>query len=175
MDVNGEIAVSVDFYLALANGLVSFISTFATTGSLTKGLDSAFQAIVRSFGGKIQLAIDIYTYSKLLIDCLNKGLSWGESFLVIGIAVIGDQSCFQINDDTIKSVIKASKPALTAAFGTGKGLAITGITTGLQAYFQSDEIAYIPQNPTPSNIRNRGKSGHRGGSCSTTLYKAFGY
>lgn len=57
VDLNGEIAIPVDIYLVLANGLVSFVSTFATTGSLTKGLDSAFQTIVRSLGGKIQLAV----------------------------------------------------------------------------------------------------------------------
>ena len=71
---------------------------------------------------------------------------------------------------------KVLQSVVTATFGTGKGLAIAGITSGLQEYFQSDEIVYVPANSIPpSTIRNTGKTGHRGGAGSTPMYKAFDY
>ena len=175
VDVNGEIAIPPAVYLALANGLVSFISTFAATGSLKEGITAGLQGILSSANGKLGLVIKVGIYTEQFIDCLKNGLSWEEAFLIVGITVIGDLSWFKTNNETLKSAIKATKPVLTAVFGTGKGLTITAITTGLQEYFQSDEIVYIPKNPIPSNIRNTGKSGHSGGASSAPLYKAFGY
>lgn len=172
IDCNGELALPPFVYSAIASGLVSFISTFATTGSLWEGVEAGLWSIASSLGdhfvGWIGTAIDIYLYGELLVDCLSKGLSWEECFLVLGITLVGDISLPGTGDEMLDNIV-------TATFGTGKGLVTVGITTGLQEYFQSDEIIYIPRNPIPSTIKNSGKTGHRGGTSSTPLYKAFGY
>ena len=172
IDCNGELAIPPFVYSALVSGLVSFISTFATTGSLTEGVEAGLWSIASSLGdhfvGWIGIAIDIYLYGELLVECLNKGLSWKESFLVLGIAFVGDISLPGTGDEMLDNIV-------TATFGSGKGLVTAGIIAGLQEFFQADEIIYIPRNPTPSTIRSSGKTGHHGGVSSTPLYNAFGY